>query len=62
MEEAEAALGLAAEALPIGANSIKHYLVADDVGAHEGTWIGDRAIDLALGGQMHHRIRPEVGE
>jgi hypothetical protein len=40
----------------MGASAVEHDLGADDVGAHEGTRIGDRAIDMALGGQMHHRL------
>ncbi len=61
MEDPEVRLRLALQALPVGARPVEHHLRADHVGAHERARIGDRAIDVALGGQMHHGLRLELG-
>ena len=44
----------------MAAGAVEHHLGADHVGADEGARIGDRAVDVALGGQMHHGLGPEV--
>ena len=35
---------------------------ADDVGLDEVGRAADRPVDMALGGEMHHRIRAGLGE
>ena len=61
VEETEGRLGLPRQPVPMGAGAVEHDLGAHHVGADEGTRIGDRAVDVALGGEMHHGLGPEVG-
>ncbi|GJD81886.1 hypothetical protein NBEOAGPD_5142 [Methylobacterium gregans] len=46
----------------MAACGLEQDLGADHVGADEGTGSGDRAVDVALGGQVHHGLGAEVGE
>ncbi|GJD76742.1 hypothetical protein CFIICLFH_5001 [Methylobacterium goesingense] len=61
VQEAERRLSLARQPVPVSAGAIEHDLGADHVGADEGARVGDRAVDVTLGGQMHHRVGPERG-
>ncbi len=62
MEEAEARLVGLGEAAPVGAGGFQQCIGADDVGLDEHIRARDRAIDVALGGQMHHGLGLERGE
>ena len=38
------------------AGDVAHHVGAEAVGAHEGVGVDDRAVDVALGGEVHHRV------
>ncbi len=56
VEEAEGVALGSAQALIELPGGVEQGLGADDVGAHEGARVGDRAVDVALGGEVHHRL------
>ena len=49
-------------AAPVLQRAIEQRLRAGDVGADERTRLVDRAIDVALGGEVHDRVGPMLGE
>ncbi len=61
MQETEIGLGFSAQAVPVVPRGFQHGEGADDIGLHEIARPGYRAIDVALGGQMHDMIGPEAG-
>ena len=48
--------------LPMGAHGFEQREGALDVGADEGAGAVDAAVDMALGGEVHHRARPVLGQ
>ena len=62
MMEAECRLAILRQALPIIKSDFEKWNVPTDIRLDECGWPIDRAIDMALGGEMHHDIGPELGE
>ena len=62
VQEAEGLRALGRQAHPVGARGLEQAVGAQHVGADEGVRAVDRAIDMALGGEMHHRIGGMLGE
>ena len=60
--EAEARRAAPSSSLQIGPRRFQQTQRADDVRLDEGGRAVDRAIDMALGGKMHHGVGPEVAE
>ena len=61
MKEAERGLGIGLQRLPVTARGFEQSERADDIGLDEIGSAGDRAVDMALGGKVHHPIGPESG-
>ena len=59
VQEAEPFALLAGEAQPIGARGLEHREGAEDVGLDERVAAGDRAVDMALGGEVDDVVRLE---
>ncbi len=62
MEEAEGRLLALREALPVCPRGLEKREGADDVGLHERARPVDRAVDVALGGEVKHARRAVRGE
>ena len=62
VQEAEARLGLPLERAPVLQRRLQHDQRAHHVGAHELARPGDRAVHVALGGQVQHGVGPVLGE
>ena len=62
VQEAESRFCVALETLPGRARRFEQYERADDVGLDERRRPVDRAIDMAFGGEVHHRARAMLGE
>jgi hypothetical protein len=57
VQEAEGALGVRIQALPVRTRRFQQSEGADDVGLHESFRPEDRAVDVALGREVHDRPR-----
>ena len=55
--EAKSRLAYLVQTIPIGTCRLKQHIGADDIGLDEVGGACDRAINVTLGGQVHHGIR-----
>ena len=62
MVEAEGRFAHLVQTVPIGACRFQQHIGADDIGLDKVSRTGDGAVNMALGGQMHHRIRLVLGK
>ena len=57
--KAESIGSLAAQPAPMREGGLQQHISSNDVGLDEVVWTIDRTIDVALGGEMHDRVRVE---
>ncbi|MNL20609.1 hypothetical protein D3C87_1418660 [compost metagenome] len=57
MVEAERRLANLVQTVPVGAGRFQQHIGADDIGFDKVGRTGNRAVNMALGSQVHHRIR-----
>src|SRR3546814_9962348 len=62
MQEAERIRRIAFQCFPGVARGFQQRQRAHDVGLHEGARAVDRAVDVALGGEVDHRVGPVLGQ
>ncbi len=60
MQEAEVRPGRAAQSVPVVPRRLQERECTDDIGLHEFTGAGNRAVDMTLSGQVHDVIGPET--
>jgi hypothetical protein len=60
--EAKADLRLGIERAPVGECCLEQDVGSADIGRDEGRGAVDRAVDVALGGEVQHGIGPDFGE
>ena len=62
MVEAEGRLAYLIQTVPVGAGRFQQHIGADDIGLDKVSRPCNGAINMALGGQVHHRIRLVQGK
>ncbi|MNZ16353.1 hypothetical protein D3C78_333260 [compost metagenome] len=62
MVEAEGRLARLVQTIPVSASRFQQHIGADDIGLDKVSRTSDGAVNMALGGQVHHRIRLVQGK